>query len=199
MIRIVQWLIKKKKIVLFALPFILLMFSSWLSVESILLSWVCVKPLKWLLYLLTMAIYLIAATCLKCTIISLDRYEYVYARGRKFILGLLGWIVLWFGFIIPTKTHTLVYKQTSAITIQETANITGYDNICIFNNDEQHFYRMENVYSFWKNLLNGHFKITGYTTWLRMLLSVVIDVVLFTIFVYPAIRTIRLNRRRLSY
>lgn len=181
--------------IVFILLLILLIISSWLSVESILLSWECLSPFKWLLYLLTIAIYLIAAICLKSIIVSVDRYNYVENRTRKFTLGLLGWIALWLGFIIPTQTHALVYKQIESITIQESTLLKDNNDMHILNNNEQQVNRMKNVCYFWENLLKGHFEITGNVMWLRVLLSIVIDISWFVLFIYPTIQTIRIHRR----
>lgn len=183
--------------IVFILLLILLIISSWLSVESILLSWECLSSFKWLLYLLTIAIYLTAAICLKSIIVSVDRYNYVENRTnrtRKFTLGLLGWIALWLGFIIPTQTHALVYKQIESITIQESTLLKDNNDMHILNNNEQQVNRMKNVCYFWENLLKGHFEITGNVMWLRVLLSIVIDISWFVLFIYPTIQTIRIHR-----
>lgn len=183
--------------IVFILWTLCLVISSWLSVESILLSWECLSPFKWLLYLLTIPIYLTAAICLNCVIVSVDRFISGENGTRKFTLGLLGWIALWLalwlGFIIPTQTHALVYKQIESITIQESTLLKDNNDMHILNNNEQQVNRMKNVCYFWENLLKGHFEITGNVMWLRVLLFIVIDISWFVLFIYPTIQTIRIN------
>lgn len=187
--------------IVFILLLILLIISSWLSVESILLSWECLSPFKWLLYWLTIPIYLIAANCLRCIIVSIniDAFDgFVMNARRQFTLGLLGWIVLWLFFIIPTKAHTLFYKFATVIAYQETTGIEEYNNTCILNNIEQ-LDRLENVWFVWQNLFKGQFEEIGYVMWCGISLSVVIDAILFAIFLYPTIQTIRIHRRWSQY
>jgi hypothetical protein len=85
--------------------------SCWSTTESLFLSLEHAEIPKWVFWIADVGLYVLTSYCFKMMIDSFDQNVYMEHRTLKFVVGLLGVLLLWIAFSMPTNTHTFFYKQ----------------------------------------------------------------------------------------
>lgn len=85
--------------------------SCWSTTESLFLTLENAQIPKWVFWVVVVGLFVLTSYCTKMAIDSLTAKGYVENRRGKFIIGLLGFLVLWLIFSMPTNAHTFFYKQ----------------------------------------------------------------------------------------
>ena len=85
--------------------------SCWSTTESLFLSLEHAEIPKWVFWIAVVGLYVLTSYCFKMMIDSFDQNVYMEHRTLKFVVGLLGILLLWIAFSMPTNTHTFFYKQ----------------------------------------------------------------------------------------
>ncbi len=85
--------------------------SCWSTTESLFLTLENAQIPKWVFWIAVVGLYVLTSICFKMVLDSFNQNIYVEHRKVKFVIGLLGVIVLWIAFSMPTNSHTFFYKQ----------------------------------------------------------------------------------------
>lgn len=100
-------------------------FSCWSTTESLFLSLEHAQIPKWIFWIAVVGLYVLTSFCFKLLVSSFSK-NYVENRIFKLIMGLLGMLILWVAFSLPTNTHTFFYKQMAKNTaVKELKHIDG--------------------------------------------------------------------------
>lgn len=90
--------------------------SCWSTTESLFLTLENAQIPKWVFWIAVVGLYVLTSICFKMVIDSFNQNIYVEHRTAKFIIGLLGVVLLWIVFSMPTNSHTFFYKQMAKAT-----------------------------------------------------------------------------------
>lgn len=90
--------------------------SCWSTTESLFLTLENAQIPKWVFWIAVVGLYVLTSICFKLVLDSFNQNIYVEHRKVKFVIGLLGVIVLWIAFSMPTNSHTFFYKQMAKTT-----------------------------------------------------------------------------------
>lgn len=85
--------------------------SCWSTTESLFLTLEYAQIPKWIFWIAVIGLFVLTSICTNLVVGSLDNNAYIEHRKLKFVIGLLGFLVLWLLFSMPTNTHTFFYKQ----------------------------------------------------------------------------------------
>ena len=85
--------------------------SCWSTTESLSLTLEHAEIPKWIFWIAVVGLYVLTSICAKLVIDSFNQNIYMERRTVKFIIGLLGVLILWIAFSMPTNSHTFFYKQ----------------------------------------------------------------------------------------
>mgnify|MGYP006872988158 CR=1 FL=1 len=85
--------------------------SCWSTTESLSLTLENAQIPKWVFWVVVIGLFVLTAYCSKLFIDTLTDTGYMENRKPKFYVTLLGIIVLWLLFSMPTNSHTFIYKQ----------------------------------------------------------------------------------------
>lgn len=100
--------------------------SCWSTTESLFLTLEHAQIPKWVFWIAVVGLYVLTSVCVKMVLDSFNQNIYVEHRTVKFVVGLLGVLILWIAFSMPTNTHTYFYKQMAKNTaIKELKHIDG--------------------------------------------------------------------------
>lgn len=100
--------------------------SCWSTTESLFLTLEHAEIPKWVFWIAVVGLYVLTSICVKIAIDSFNHNIYVEHRTLKFVIGVLGVILLWIAFSMPTNTHTFFYKQMAKNTaVKELKHIDG--------------------------------------------------------------------------
>lgn len=86
-------------------------FSCWSTTESLFLTLENAEIPKWVFWVAVIGLYVLTAYCTKLFVDSFNPNIYVERRTLQCVFSLLGVIVLWVLFSMPTNAHTFFYKQ----------------------------------------------------------------------------------------
>ncbi len=100
--------------------------SCWSTTESLFLTLEDADDFpKWVLWIAVVGLYVLTSYCFK---VMLDTFNQNYMEKRtvKFAVSLLGVVILWMVFSMPTNAHTFFYKQMAKNTaVKELKHIDG--------------------------------------------------------------------------
>ena len=100
--------------------------SCWSTTESLFLTLENAQIPKWVFWIAVVGLYVLTSICFKMVIDSFNQNIYVEHRTAKFIIGLLGVVLLWIVFSMPTNSHTFFYKQMAKSTaVKELKHVDG--------------------------------------------------------------------------
>lgn len=85
--------------------------SCWSTTESLFLSLEHAEIPKWVFWIAVIGLYVLTSICFKMVLDSFNQNIYMERRTLKMIVGLLGVLLLWIAFSMPTNSHTFFYKQ----------------------------------------------------------------------------------------
>ena len=85
--------------------------SCWSTTESLFLTLEHAEIPKWVFWIAVVGLYVLTSICTKLVLDSFNQNIYVEHRIAKFVIGLLGVLLLWITFSMPTNAHTFFYKQ----------------------------------------------------------------------------------------
>lgn len=85
--------------------------SCWSTTESLFLTLENAEIPKWVFWIAVVGLYVLTSICFKLMLDTFNQNIYMENRTFKFIISLLGVILLWIVFSMPTNTHTFFYKQ----------------------------------------------------------------------------------------
>lgn len=99
--------------------------SCWSTTESLFLTLEHAEIPKWVFWVAVVGLYVLTSICAKLVLDAFTK-DYMEHRTAKLIIGLLGVIMLWITFSMPTNTHTFFYKQMAKNTaVKELKHIDG--------------------------------------------------------------------------
>lgn len=100
--------------------------SCWSTTESLFLTLENAEIPKWVFWIAVVGLYVLTSICTKLVLDSFNQNIYVERRTLKFIVGVLGVILLWIAFSMPTNAHTFFYKQMAKNTaVKELKHVDG--------------------------------------------------------------------------
>ncbi|MCQ2272213.1 MAG: hypothetical protein MJZ72_05440 [Bacteroidales bacterium] len=100
--------------------------SCWSTTESLSLTLEHAEIPKWVFWIAVVGLYVLTSICVMLVINSFNQNIYMEHRRVKFVIGLLGVLLLWIFFSMPTNAHTYFYKQMAKNTaIKELKHIDG--------------------------------------------------------------------------
>ena len=100
--------------------------SCWSTTESLSLTLEHAEIPKWVFWIAVVGLYVLTSICAKLVIDSFNQNTYMERRTVKFIIGLLGVLLLWIAFSMPTNSHTFFYKQMAKNTaVKELKHMDG--------------------------------------------------------------------------
>lgn len=100
--------------------------SCWSTTESLFLTLEHAEIPKWVFWIAVVGLYVLTSICFKMVLDSFNQNIYMEHRSVKFVVGLLGILLLWIAFSMPTNAHTYFYKQMAKSTaIKELKHIDG--------------------------------------------------------------------------
>lgn len=100
--------------------------SCWSTTESLSLTLEHAEIPKWVFWIAVVGLYVLTSICAKLVIDSFNQNRYMERRTVKFIIGLLGVLLLWIAFSMPTNSHTFFYKQMAKNTaVKELKHMDG--------------------------------------------------------------------------
>lgn len=85
--------------------------SCWSTTESLFLSLEHAEIPKWVFWIAVVGLYVLTSICFKLMLDSFNQNIYMEHRTVKFVIGILGVLLLWIVFSMPTNSHTFFYKQ----------------------------------------------------------------------------------------
>lgn len=99
------------KIFAFAAFVVFAAVSCWATVESLYLTLEDAEVPKWVFWVAVVGLFVLTSYCTKVIFDSLNQNIYLEHRGVKLVAGVLGVVVLWLCFSMPTNSHTFFYKK----------------------------------------------------------------------------------------
>lgn len=100
--------------------------SCWSTTESLFLTMEHAQIPKWVFWIAVVGLYVLTSICFKMVIDSFNQNLYIEHRTVRFVVGLLGILLLWIAFSMPTNAHTYFYKQMAKNTaVKELKHIDG--------------------------------------------------------------------------
>lgn len=100
--------------------------SCWSTTESLFLTLENAQIPKWVFWIAVVGLYVLTSYCFKMVVDSFNQNIYIERRKLRFVIGLLGVVVLWIAFSMPTNAHTFFYKQMAKSTaVEELKHIDG--------------------------------------------------------------------------
>lgn len=93
--------------------------SCWSTTESLFLTLENAQIPKWVFWIAVVGLFVLTSICSKMVVDSLNPNSYVENKRLKFVLGILGMLVLWLAFSMPTNSHTFFYKQMAKNTAEK--------------------------------------------------------------------------------
>lgn len=100
--------------------------SCWSTTESLFLTLENAQIPKWVFWIAVTGLYVLTSICTKLVLDSFNQNIYVEHRIARFVIGLLGVLLLWLVFSMPTNAHTFFYKQMAKNTaVKELKHIDG--------------------------------------------------------------------------
>jgi hypothetical protein len=100
--------------------------SCWSTTESLSLTLESAQIPKWVFWIAVVGLYVLTAICTKLVLDSFNQNVYIERRKVKFVVGLLGILLLWISFSMPTNAHTYFYKQMAKNTaVKELKHVDG--------------------------------------------------------------------------
>lgn len=100
--------------------------SCWSTTESLFLTLEHAEIPKWIFWIAVVGLYVLTSICVKLVLDSFNQNIYMEHRTVKFIIGLLGVLLLWIAFSMPTNSHTFFYKQMAKNTaVKELKHVDG--------------------------------------------------------------------------
>lgn len=85
--------------------------SCWSTTESLFLTMENAQIPKWVFWIATVGLFVLTSYCTKLVVDSLNPNIMVDGRKPKLVFGILGVIIFWLLFSMPTNAHTFLYKQ----------------------------------------------------------------------------------------
>ncbi|MDE6140466.1 MAG: hypothetical protein K2F95_05910 [Alistipes sp.] len=86
--------------------------SCWATVESLYLTLEDTDDVpKWILWVAVVGLFILTSYCTKVIVDSLNQNIFLENRGVRLTFGVLGVLVLWLCFSMPTNSHTFFYKK----------------------------------------------------------------------------------------
>jgi len=99
--------------------------SCWSTTESLFLTLEHAEIPKWVFWVAVVGLYVLTSICAKLVLDTFTK-DYMEHRIAKLIIGLLGIVLLWVVFSMPTNTHTFFYKQMAKNTaVKELTHVDG--------------------------------------------------------------------------
>ena len=100
--------------------------SCWSTTESLFLTLEHAEIPKWVFWIAVVGLYVLTSICTKLVLDSFNQNIYVEYSVLKFVVGLLGVLLLWLAFSMPTNAHTFFYKQMAKNTaVKELKHVDG--------------------------------------------------------------------------
>ncbi len=100
--------------------------SCWSTTESLFLTLEHAEIPKWVFWIAVVGLYVLTSICTKLVLDSFNQNIYVEHRIAKFVVGVLGVLLLWIAFSMPTNAHTFFYKQMAKNTaVKELKHVDG--------------------------------------------------------------------------
>lgn len=100
--------------------------SCWSTVESLFLTLEHAEIPKWVFWIAIVGLYVLTSICFKLMFDTFNQSIYMEHRSVKFVIGLLGVLLLWLVFSMPTNAHTFFYKQMAKNTaVKELKYVDG--------------------------------------------------------------------------
>ena len=100
--------------------------SCWSTTESLFLTLEHAEIPKWVFWIAVVGLYVLTSICVKMVVDSFNQYVYIEHKRAKFVIGLLGVLLLWIAFSMPTNAHTYFYKQMAKNTaVNELKHVDG--------------------------------------------------------------------------
>lgn len=100
--------------------------SCWSTTESLFLTLENAQIPKFVFWIAVVGLYVLTSICFKMILDSFNQNIYMEHRILKFIIGLLGMVILWIAFSMPTNAHTYFYKQMAKNTaVKELKHVDG--------------------------------------------------------------------------
>lgn len=90
--------------------------SCWSTTESLFLTLEGAQIPKWVFWIAVVGLYVLTSICFKLMLDTFNQNIYMEKRTLKFFVGLLGILILWIVFSMPTNAHTFFYKQMAKAT-----------------------------------------------------------------------------------
>lgn len=85
--------------------------SCWATVESLYLTLEDAEVPKWIFWVAVVGLFVLTSYCTKVIVDSLNQNIFLEHRGVRLTFGVLGVLVLWLCFSMPTNSHTFFYKK----------------------------------------------------------------------------------------
>lgn len=122
--------------------------SCWSTTESLFLTLEGADIPKWVFWIGVVGLYVLTSMCFKLMLDTFNQNIYMEKRTLKFFVGLLGILILWIVFSMPTNAHTFFYKQMAKDTAvkelkhvdSELSNLTDTTTYITKYNDEWNEY-----------------------------------------------------------
>lgn len=100
--------------------------SCWSTTESLFLTLEHAEIPKLVFWIAVVGLYVLTSICTKLVLDSFNQNIYVEHRIAKFVVGVLGVLLLWIAFSMPTNAHTFFYKQMAKNTaVKELKHVDG--------------------------------------------------------------------------
>lgn len=100
--------------------------SCWSTTESLFLTLENAQIPKWVFWIAVVGLYVLTSICFKKMLDTFNQNVYMEKRAVKFAVSLLGVVILWIVFSMPTNAHTFFYKQMAKNTaVKELKHIDG--------------------------------------------------------------------------
>ncbi|MBO5816509.1 MAG: hypothetical protein J6R26_00980 [Paludibacteraceae bacterium] len=100
--------------------------SCWSTTESLFLTLENAQIPKWVFWIAVVGLYVLTSICFKLMLGTFNQNIYMEKRTLKFIISVLGVVLLWILFSMPTNSHTFFYKQMAKATaVEELQHIDG--------------------------------------------------------------------------
>lgn len=100
--------------------------SCWSTTESLFLTLESAHIPKWVFWIAVVGLYVLTSICFKKMLDTFNQDVYMEKRTVKFVVSLLGVIILWLFFSMPTNSHTFFYKQMAKATaVKELKHVDG--------------------------------------------------------------------------
>jgi hypothetical protein len=120
--------------------------SCWSTTESLFLTLESAQIPKWVFWVATVGLFVLTSYCTKLVVDSLNSNIVMEGRKPKLMIGIMGIVLFWLLFSMPTNTHTFFYKQMAKDTaVAELTSLRG--NLASLTNEAS-------VKQYWDNKWN---------------------------------------------